>query len=177
MGNDYTYCGTFFTAGYIIGQIPAALLLSSGRIPARMVFVAAMVCWGFVTLGTACASDPTLRRCFELIYRSRHFRQTSLGLPIPHRVLRSNHFLRHSLHFGLVVYRPGAWETVGCGEYHADMPGLTCQFVTSSQIGSTFSGVMQGAIVTTLGGKHGLAGWQWLFIIDFAVTSMSPHIS
>ncbi|GMM37026.1 Fen2 protein [Saccharomycopsis crataegensis] len=43
-------------------------------------------------------------------------------------------------------------------------------FTSSGLIGSIFSGFMQSAIHTNLDGRNGLAGWQWLFIIDFIIT-------
>ena len=43
-------------------------------------------------------------------------------------------------------------------------------FTSSGLIGSLFSGFMQSAIYSNMDGKNGLAGWRWLFIIDFAIT-------
>ncbi|KAF8306761.1 MFS general substrate transporter [Clavulina sp. PMI_390] len=42
-------------------------------------------------------------------------------------------------------------------------------FASSAQMGSLFSGVMQGAIHSNMNGLHGLAGWRWLFIIDACI--------
>ena len=33
-----------------------------------------------------------------------------------------------------------------------------------------FSGILQGAIYTNLDGTSGMAGWRWLFVIDFLIT-------
>lgn len=43
-------------------------------------------------------------------------------------------------------------------------------FTSSGLIGSIFSGFMQSSIHSSLDGRNGLAGWQWLFIIDFVIT-------
>lgn len=53
-GNDYTYAGSIFTAGYVVGQLPTALILSSNRVPARIWFPFCMVMWGICTLVLAC---------------------------------------------------------------------------------------------------------------------------
>ncbi|KAK7420766.1 hypothetical protein QQX98_002570 [Neonectria punicea] len=39
-------------------------------------------------------------------------------------------------------------------------------FEQTSAIASMFSGYLQAALYKGLGGRHGLAGWQWLFIFD-----------
>lgn len=43
-------------------------------------------------------------------------------------------------------------------------------FTSSGLIGSLFSGFMQVSIYNSLNGRRGLAGWRWLFIIDFLIT-------
>lgn len=63
-GNEYTLVNSCFTAGYVVGQWPSAIILASGRIPPRFWFPFCVVAWGFCTLGTACESphetpDPT----------------------------------------------------------------------------------------------------------------------
>ncbi|CCF51216.1 putative FEN2 - Pantothenate permease [Ustilago hordei] len=42
-------------------------------------------------------------------------------------------------------------------------------FSTFAQMGSLWSGVMQGRISQTMNGRLGLKSYQWLFIIDFAL--------
>ena len=46
----------------------------------------------------------------------------------------------------------------------------TAIFTSSGLAGTMFSGILQGAIYTNLEGTSGLAGWRWLFIIDFLIT-------
>lgn len=43
-------------------------------------------------------------------------------------------------------------------------------FTSSGLIGSIFSGFMQSSIHRHMDGKNGLAGWRWLFVIDFLIT-------
>ncbi|WOO80349.1 Pantothenate transporter liz1 [Vanrija pseudolonga] len=43
-------------------------------------------------------------------------------------------------------------------------------FWLAGSIGQMFSGFLQAAAYTNLNGRHGLAGWRWLFIIDAIIT-------
>jgi len=53
-GNDFTYANSLFTAGYIVGQLPSALILSSNRVPPRVWLPGCVFAWGVLTLGLAC---------------------------------------------------------------------------------------------------------------------------
>lgn len=44
-------------------------------------------------------------------------------------------------------------------------------FSSSAQLGTLFSGVMQGSILSSMDGYRGLKAWQWLFILDFVIAS------
>jgi ACS family pantothenate transporter-like MFS transporter len=46
----------------------------------------------------------------------------------------------------------------------------TSLFTAIGQIGSMFAGVMMTAMRKSLNGTHGLAGWQWVFIVGKPVT-------
>ncbi|KAL7663776.1 Major facilitator superfamily (MFS) profile domain-containing protein [[Candida] zeylanoides] len=43
-------------------------------------------------------------------------------------------------------------------------------FTSAGLIGNIFSSTMQSAIFTNMNNLHGIAGWRWLFIIDFVIT-------
>ena len=51
-----------------------------------------------------------------------------------------------------------------------ELPIRSAIFTSSGLIGSMFSGFMQVKIFNNLNGVQGLAGWRWLFIIDFCIT-------
>ncbi|KAK4686085.1 MFS transporter, ACS family, pantothenate transporter, partial [Tremellales sp. Uapishka_1] len=140
-GNDYTYAGSMFTAGYIIGQWPSAIVLSSGRISARFWFPFCMVMWGILTLGLAFVKTP-------------------------HQVwgIRFAQALFEASTFSGTHYILGSWYKDN------ELGKRTAVFTSAAQLGTLFSGVMQGAIISTLDGKSSLVGWQWLFVIDFCIT-------
>ncbi|OCF37148.1 MFS transporter, ACS family, pantothenate transporter [Kwoniella heveanensis BCC8398] len=140
-GNDYTYAGSMFTAGYVLGQWPSALILSSGRISPRFWFPFCMVAWGLCTLGTAWVTHP-------------------------HQVwgIRFTQALFEASTFSGTHYILGSWYK------DHELGKRSAVFATAAQCGTLFSGIMQGGIVTNLEGKGGYRGWQYLFIIDFAIT-------
>ena len=43
-------------------------------------------------------------------------------------------------------------------------------FTSAGLIGNIFSSTMQSAIYTNMHDLNGIAGWRWLFIIDFIIT-------
>lgn len=58
----------------------------------------------------------------------------------------------------------GSWYTP------TEIAKRTGLFSAAGQIGTMFAGIMMTAIYTTMGGKAGLGGWQWVFIIDGIIT-------
>lgn len=62
-------------------------------------------------------------------------------------------------------YILGSWYTA------AEIGKRSAIFASSAQLGSVFSGVMQGSILTTMEGYRGFAAWQWLFLLDFFIAA------
>ncbi|KAL1740953.1 major facilitator superfamily domain-containing protein [Schizophyllum fasciatum] len=60
----------------------------------------------------------------------------------------------------------GTHYILGCWYAPSELGKRSAIFAASAQLGSLFSGLMQGAIHSSMDGAHGLAGWRWLFIID-----------
>ncbi|AMD20341.1 HDL403Wp [Eremothecium sinecaudum] len=51
-----------------------------------------------------------------------------------------------------------------------ELPIRSAIFTSAGLVGSMTSGLMQVAIFNAMDGTRGLAGWRWLFIIDFLIT-------
>lgn len=51
----------------------------------------------------------------------------------------------------------------------AEISKRTSLFAAIGQLGSMFAGIMMTAMRTSLHGTHGLAGWQWVFLLDGAM--------
>ncbi|PBK61934.1 MFS general substrate transporter [Armillaria solidipes] len=69
-----------------------------------------------------------------------------------------------SLYFPTVQYILGSWYR------RTEITKRAAIFFVASQVGSMSSGYLQAAVYTTLDGRHGLAGWRWLMLIDGIVT-------
>ena len=100
-----------------------------------------MVVWGLFTLGTAFVTSAK-----QIM------------------VIRFFQAMAEASTFVGVQYILGSWYK------REELGKRTAIFTSSGLAGSFFSGFLQGGIHKTLDGKHGQAGWRWLFIIDFLIT-------
>jgi MFS family permease len=60
---------------------------------------------------------------------------------------------------------PGAMYLMSCWYTRRELATRTAVLMTGLTLGNAFSGLIAAAVFATLEQKHGLAGWQWLFII------------
>ncbi|KOH00687.1 Fen2p [Saccharomyces eubayanus] len=110
-------------------------------IPPRIWLSFCTFAWGLLTLG---------------MYRVTSFKQIC--------AIRFFQALFESCTFSGTHFILGSW-------YKEDeLPIRSAIFTGSGLVGSMFSGFMQTSIFTHLNGQNGLAGWRWLFIIDFCIT-------
>ncbi|KAK5173183.1 uncharacterized protein LTR77_003305 [Saxophila tyrrhenica] len=141
-GTQLNQINTIFYGGYLLGQIPNNLILQ--KVPPRIWLPTTCLCWGLLTLGTGFVHHP-----WEIMV-IRFFQG----------------FFEASCFVG-VQWILGSWyKPSEIGKRTAIF-----RYKTSSGLaGTMFSGFLQGAIYTNLDGNSGLAGWRWLFIIDFLIT-------
>ena len=64
----------------------------------------------------------------------------------------------------------GAHLILGSWYKEDELTKRSAIFTSAGLIGNIFSSTMQASIFETMDGKNGLAGWRWLFIIDFVIT-------
>lgn len=115
--------------------------LALQKLPPRIYFPAAMIGWGLLTLGTA------------FVHNAKQI-----------MVIRFFQAAIEASTFVGTQYILGSW-------YKREELGIrTAIFTSSGLAGTMFSGFIQGGIYKNLNGRHGMAGWRWLFIIDFLVT-------
>ena len=110
-------------------------------IPARILFPLNMVIWGGLTAVTAAAKSTA------------HL-----------EVIRFFQGMAEASTFVGAHYIMGSWYR------EAELCKRAAIFSASAQIATLFSGIMQASIHTSMDGVHGLAGFQWLFIICGLIT-------
>ncbi|KAK3046673.1 hypothetical protein LTR09_011887 [Extremus antarcticus] len=111
------------------------------KIPPRIWLPITCLAWGLLTLGTGFVQHPWQ---IMVIRFFQGFFEASCFVGV-HWILGS-------------WYKP------------SEIGKRTAIFTSSGLAGTMFSGFLQGAIYTNLDGSSGLAGWRWLFIIDFLIT-------
>ncbi|KAE8453388.1 hypothetical protein EG329_010249 [Mollisiaceae sp. DMI_Dod_QoI] len=67
------------------------------------------------------------------------------------------------------AFYPGMQYVIGSWYRRDELAKRSCIFHTSSALGTMFSGYLMAAVYH-LGGRGGLKGWQWLFIIDGVIS-------
>lgn len=112
------------------------------KIPGRYWFPFSILGWGLLTLGNFRANTVTT------VYCIRFFQG----------------FLEASSFVG-THYILGSWYT------ESELAKRSGIFTASGLAGTLFSGFLQSSIHANLDGVNGLAGWRWLFIIDFVITA------
>lgn len=111
------------------------------RIPPRIWLPLTCFCWGLLTLGTAFVHHP-----WEIM------------------VIRFFQGIFEASCFVGVQWILGSWYKP------SEIGKRTAIFTSSGLAGTMFSGILQGAIYKNLNGRHGFAGWRWLFVIDALIT-------
>ncbi|CCH44778.1 putative transporter SEO1 [Wickerhamomyces ciferrii] len=150
--NEFNIVNTVFTVGYILGMIPNNLILLVVRPKYWLTFC--LLVWGTLTLG---------------MYKVENYKQICI-LRFFMAFFESSTFVGSQLILGSwynskieIDEKTGRVATSELGKRSAI-------FTTSGLLGSIFSSFMQSSIYKNMHGLNGLAGWRWLFIIDFIIT-------
>ncbi|POY76236.1 hypothetical protein BMF94_0431 [Rhodotorula taiwanensis] len=153
-GSQYNNVLAFFTAGYAIAMIPQNMLLLAFR--PRVLFPINGFIWGMLTAVSAAATKV------EHLYAIKFFQNWREALRS--LTLKSNQGMAEASTFVGAHYILGAW-------YKPHEIGRRAAiFSIAGQAATLFSGPMQTALYHNLNGKHGIAGWQWLFIVCGLIT-------
>ncbi|KAF9078036.1 major facilitator superfamily transporter [Rhodocollybia butyracea] len=68
------------------------------------------------------------------------------------------------------TFYPAAHTILGSWYKPSELGKRACVFHASSAAGSILSGYLQAGIYTGLNSRGGMAGWQWLFVIDAIIS-------
>lgn len=85
----------------------------------------------------------------------------------------SQHVIAIRFFVGLVesIFYPAAHMILGSWYKPSELAKRACIFHASSAIASMFSGYLQAGVYKGLNGVHGMAGWQWLFVMDGVISA------
>lgn len=111
------------------------------HIKPRYYFPAMMILWGMLTMVTASAQRP----------------QSIMAIRFFQGICEASTFV--GTHYIL-----GAWYT------EKELGKRSGLFTSSGLAGTLIGGFIQTGIYKSMNGRHGLAGWRWLFIIDGLLT-------
>nr|QFR37121.1 MFS transporter [Cyberlindnera americana] len=152
VGDQYNVINTVFTVGYIVGMVPNNLILLKVRPKYWLTFCC--FAWGLLTLGLYKVSSYRqicAIRFFQALFESSTF--------------SGSHLILGSWYNSEDIVNEETGQVQS-----SELAKRSAVFTCSGLLGSIFSGFMQAAIYNNMDGKNGLAGWRWLFIIDFIVT-------
>jgi len=107
------------------------------RVPSRWYFSFMALCWGVCSVGLAFVTNV------PQVYAIR-----ALTAFVEASTFSGSHYLL------------GSWYR------HAELGKRSALFACSAQLGSLFSGILQGAIYDSLNGNGGRSGWRWTFLVD-----------
>jgi ACS family pantothenate transporter-like MFS transporter len=148
--SELTYMSNIFTAGYVVGQLPAVILVTKIR-PSYLVS-SLEILWAIFTF--CCASVSTVPQLYALRFL--------IGLC-------------EGAFFPVIIYLIGSW--CKCSSIALPVLSLTLIdtkserakrvtiFYSTATMSGMFSGYLQAAAYDNLDGHLGRQGWQWLFII------------
>ncbi|KAM5355066.1 hypothetical protein ACJ41O_001712 [Fusarium nematophilum] len=133
-GNERNWLNSYFNIGYLIGTVPTQMIQLRYIRPSIWIPLCEVL-WSILVMAMAAAKDV------ETLYALRFF----VGL------LEACAF-------------PGYAALLGGWYGPRELTKRMALFEQTSAIASMFSGYLQAALYKGLGGRHGLAGWQWLII-------------
>jgi MFS family permease len=140
-GSQYNICISILYVGHIFPQIPSNMILSSIKVRPSIYMACCMVVWGAVAILTALVKDYT-------------------GLVV----------VRFFLGFVEVPFYPGVLYIPLLFYTRKEIATRVSILYAGNIYAVAFAGLIAAATFATLDDKHGMHGWQWLFIIEGVVT-------
>ncbi|TVY83996.1 Pantothenate transporter liz1 [Lachnellula suecica] len=139
-GNERNWLNTWFSLGIIIGSLPAMMFQLSWARPSYFLPACELV-WSALVMGMAGANN------IETMYALRFF----IGL------------------FEACAF-PGYVALLGGWYGPKELTKRVAILLEIESIASMFSGYLQAGLYSSMNGRHGIAGWRWLFIMDGVIS-------
>lgn len=141
VGSQYNTCISILYVGYLFAQIPSNMLMSSKKVRPSLYMAICMMVWGTVATLTALVKNYT-------------------GLVL----------VRFFLGFVEAPFYPGALYILSLFYTRKEIATRVSILYAGNIFAVSFAGLIAAATFSTLDDKHGVHGWQWLFIIEGVVT-------
>jgi len=140
-GNQFNVCVSVLYAGYTLIQIPSNMLMSTKKVRPSIWMACWMMAWAGVSGATAAVHN----------YHGALAVRTLLG-------------------FTEAPFYPGAIYMLSLFYTRREIATRVSILYSANIIATAVAGLVSAATFATLGGRYGLAGWRWLFIILGVVT-------
>ncbi|KAL4932563.1 major facilitator superfamily domain-containing protein [Aspergillus undulatus] len=140
-GTQYNTCISILFVGYLLMQIPSNMLMSSGKVRASVYMSVCMGSWAVVSACTALTKKD-------------------VGLVM----------VRFFLGITEAPFYPGPLFLLSLFYTSKEIALRIFILYSGNVVATAMSGLIALATFETLDKRHGLKGWQWLFIIEGVVT-------
>ncbi|TDZ22279.1 Pantothenate transporter liz1 [Colletotrichum orbiculare MAFF 240422] len=138
--NERNWLNTWFSLGIMVGSIPAQMSQLSYIRPSVLIPTCEVI-WSALVIGMGFSQN------IKTMYALRFF----IGL------------------FESVAF-PGYISMLGGWYGPKELTKRLAILLQVESIASMFSGYLQAGLYTSMDGRHGLAGWRWLFIMDAVIS-------
>jgi ACS family pantothenate transporter-like MFS transporter len=157
-GNERNWLGTWFSLGVIIGSVPAQMLQLRFVRPSLLI-PSCEIAWSALVISMAFAKN--IRTV------SRYWNSCDCST-------RSKSCQMYALRFFIGLLEacafPGYIAILGSWYGPQELAKRTAVLLEVESIASMFSGYLQAGLHSSMNGHAGLAGWQWLFIMDGVIS-------
>ncbi|KAI1214962.1 MFS transporter [Annulohypoxylon truncatum] len=157
-GNEFNTAVSILFVGYVLVQVPSNMLIT--RVKPGIYMSGWMFLWAVVSACTAAVKS------YRALVACRFF----LGIAeAPVRDLfgiASRHNVANAIEF-----YPGATYILAIYYTHSEMAARVGLMYSGQLLATGFTGLISAGVFARMDGLRGLAGWQWLFIIEGAFTA------
>ncbi|GKT62384.1 LOW QUALITY PROTEIN: major facilitator superfamily transporter [Colletotrichum tofieldiae] len=159
LGNtDYSTAVALLTVGYMLAQLPSNMLIT--RVRPGLYLPTCAILWSGVSAATAAVTSPG--QLFAVQFVLGIIEAPLFPGPSSHILSRPERALRPS---EKAVYLMSCWYT------RRELALRTALLYSGLVLAQAFSGLIAAGVFSGMSGAAGVAGWQWLFILEAALSA------